>query len=236
MRKALIGSFIFHIALTVLIFSLIAFKQVNYVKRDVYTVKLVGAVEAAKPASAAKVEAAPPKPAPVEEKKVEEKVDQMPAPPTETKKPKPAEKKQHVVPTTDARKTAEKPDSDLTGAPGNESAPGPAGNTPAMGSVSIDGGNFPFASYISRMRQKIATTWEVPPGTEGLERSAVVYFRIHRDGSVSNVTVEKSSSLQLFDRSCQRAVIESAPLPPLPREYSEDFVSVHFSFVYQPTQ
>jgi TonB family protein len=158
----------------------------------------------------------------------------MPAPPAAKTKPKPAEKKQNVVPTTDVRKTDAKPDSGLAGA--TEAAPGPPGDVPAMGSVSIDGGNFPFASYISRMRQKIATTWEVPPGSEGFERGAVVYFRIHRDGSVSNVTVEKSSSLLLFDRSCQRAVIEAAPLPPLPREYSDDFVSVHFSFLYQPTQ
>jgi TonB family protein len=104
-----------------------------------------------------------------------------------------------------------------------------------MGSVSIDGGDFPFASYVNRMRQKIATAWEVPPGTEGLERSAVVYFRIHRDGSVSNVSVERSSTLPLFDRSCQRAVLEAAPMPPLPREYGDEYVGVHFSFLYQPS-
>jgi protein TonB len=208
---------------------------VNYVPRTVYEVKLVGAVQTAS-ASAPKVQAAPPtpKPAPVEEKKVEEKPDQMPAPPTKPTKPKPAEKKQPSVPTTDITKT-DRPDSDQTGEVGKETAPGPPGDTPAMGSISIDGGNFPFASYISRMRQKIATTWEVPAGTEGLERSAVVYFRVHRDGSVSNVEVEKSSAIQLFDRSCQRAVIEAAPLPPLPREYNDEFVAVHFSFVYQPT-
>jgi TonB family protein len=235
-RKALIGSFVFHVGLTIIIFSVIAFKNVNYVPRQVYTVRLVGAVQTASASAAPQVAPAPPKPAAVEEKKVEEKPDQMPAPPTEKKKPKPAEKKQATVPTTDVRKTDAKPDSNLTGAASNVGAPGPAGDVPAMGSVSIDGGNFPFASYISRMRQKIATTWEVPTGTEGVERSAVVYFRIHRDGSVSNVTVEKSSSLQLFDRSCQRAVIESAPLPPLPREYNDEFVSIHFSFVYQPTE
>lgn len=231
MRKALIGSLIFHIGLTALIFTLIAFNQVHYVKRDVYEVKLVGAVEAAKPAPAAKVEPAPAKPAPVEEKKVEEKEDQMPAPPTKKQKP---EKKKDVVPTTDVRKTDAKPDSQQIGS-SEPATPGPPGDQPAMGSVSIDGGNFPFSSYISRMRQKIATTWEVPPGTEGLERSAVVYFRIHRDGSVSNVTVEKESGLQLFDRSCQRGVIEAAPMPPLPREYNEESVAVHFTFVYQPT-
>ena len=236
MRRALVGSFIFHIVVTVLIFSVIAFNSVKYVPRNVYEVKLVGAVAAAKPAAAAKVESAPaPKPAPVEEKKVEEKEDQMPAPPKTPKKPKPEEKKQQVAETTDIRKTDAKPDSDMTGA-GETSAPGPTGDQPAMGSVSIDGGNFPFASYISRMRQKIATTWEVPPGTEGVTRNAVVYFRVHRNGSVSDVNVEKSSGLSIFDRSCQRGVIEAAPMPPLPREYNEEFVAVHFTFVYQPTE
>lgn len=236
MRRALIGSFLFHVALSLVVLALVAFKQVNYVKRNVYEVTLVGAVPTARAAPAARVESAtPPRPAPVEEKKVEEKPDQMPAPPTAKRKPKPAEKKQDTVPTTDIRKTNAKPDSSLAGS--NEvAAPGPTGGQPAMGAVSIDGGNFPFASYVSRMRQKIATTWEVPAGTEGFDRDAVVYFRIHRDGSVSNVTVEKSSALPTFDRSCQRAVMEAAPLPPLPREYSEEFVSVHFTFVYQPTE
>jgi hypothetical protein len=89
---------------------------------------------------------------------------------------------------------------------GKETAPDLPGDTARHGcSISIDGGKFPVRVVHQRMRQKIATTWEVPAGTEGLERSAVVYFRVHRDGSVSNVEVEKSSAIQLFDRSCQRA-------------------------------
>jgi protein TonB len=231
-RKALIGSFFFHVVLTVGLFYWVAFSQVKYVPRDVYTVKLVGSVPQARAAAAMP---APPKPAPVEEKKVEEeeKEDQMPAPPEKPKpKPKPAEKKEKSVPTTDVTKTDTKPDTSLGQGDG---VPGPPGDTPSMGSVSFDGGDFPFASYINRMRQKIAMTWDVPPGTEGFERGAVIYFRIHRDGSVSNVNVEKSSTLPLFDRSCQRAVIEAAPMPPLPREYSDEYIGVHFSFVYQPS-
>jgi TonB family protein len=234
-RKAFIGSFVFHVLIVIGVVQWIAFNQVNWVKRDVYEVRLVGDVSEAH-ATPAKAEPAPPKPAPVEEKKVEEKKDQMPAPPTEKTKPKPVEKKaKSDTPTTDVRKTSEKPDTSMADHTG-EAIPGPKGDTPTMGGVSIDGGDFPFSSYISRMRQKIATTWEVPPGTEGLERSAVVYFRIARDGSVSSVTVEKGSGLQLFDRSCQRAVIEAAPMAPLPREYSDSYIGVHFSFLYQPTE
>jgi protein TonB len=203
------------------------------VPRDVYSVKLVGAVATAR--AAPKAQPAPPKPEPVEEKKVEEKEDQMPAPPTEPKKPRPADKKKSEVPTTDITKTNQKPDTSLVGDSG-DAVSGPAGDAPTMGSVSFDGGDFPFASYVNRMRQKIATAWEVPVGTEGLERSSVIYFRVHRDGSVTNVVIETPSGLSLFDRSCQRAVLEAAPLPPLPREYRDEYIGVHFSFLFQPIQ
>jgi protein TonB len=239
-RKALIGSLIVHVGVVIGLFSWIAFSQVKYVPRtDTYIVKVVGSVSEARAAAPAKAEAvpAPPRPAPVEEKKEEPKPDQMEAPP---EKPKPKPKKEEAkakaeVPTTDITKTDAKPDTSMDGVAKGEGIPGPTGDTPAMGSVSIDGGEFPFASYINRMRQKIATTWEVPPGSEGFERNAVVYFRIHRNGSVSNVNVEQSSTLPLFDRSCQRAIIEAAPMPPLPREYGEEYIGVHFTFQYQPT-
>ena len=231
MRRAFIGSLVFHVLLTVAVFEWVAIRQVKYVPRDVYSVKLVAAGVASARAAAAPVQ--PPKTEPVEKKKVEEKEDQMPAPPTEKKK-KPdtgkEKKAKDVVPSTDIRKTDAKSDSALAGA---DTEPGP-GAEPAMGSVSFDGGDFPFASFVSRMRQKIAATWEVPVGTEGVERSALVYFRVHRDGGVSHVAIEKSSELPLFDRSCQRAVIEAAPLPPLPREYRDEYLGVHFSFLYQP--
>jgi outer membrane biosynthesis protein TonB len=48
--------------------------------------------------------------------------------------------------------------------------------------------------------------------------------------------VEQSSGIPLFDRSCQRAVLEAAPLPPLPREYMGEYLGVHFPFVSQPAQ
>jgi hypothetical protein len=30
-------------------------------------------------------------------------------------------------------------------------------------------------------------------------------------------------------------VLQAAPLPPLPREYKDEYVGVHFSFQYVPT-
>lgn len=234
MRRALVGSLLFHAVVTVLVFQWVAFRQVKYIPRDVYSVKLVAA-GAARTASAppAPVEA-PPKPEPVVEPK-EDKDDRMPPPPDDTKKKppqkKPEKKRDDTVPSTDARKTDARADS-LRAGTGTGTG---AGDATATGDVSLDGVDFPFASYISRMRQKVASAW-VPAGSAGEERKATIYFRVHRDGRVSDVSVEQSSGVALFDRSCQRAVLEAAPLPPLPREYMGEYLGVHFPFVSQPVQ
>jgi TonB family protein len=106
----------------------------------------------------------------------------------------------------------------------------------ASGAVSFDGGDFPYDAFIARMRQKIAAAWQVPGGSAGIERFAIVYFRVHRDGDITHVSVEQPSGVFLFDQSCQRAVIAAAPFPPLPREYVNEYVGVHFSFKYVPAQ
>jgi TonB family protein len=233
MRKAVLMSIGFHALVSLLVFQWVSFSQVNYVPRQVYDVTLVTPAAAA-PAGAQVVEPAakpetPPPPAEEEKKKDEE----MPAPPDEPKK-KPAEKKEEskkTVPTTEIRKTTSPPGA---GEGAGEGAGAEAGAGAADGAISFEN-NFPFAHYIGRMRQKIAATWR-PPGGSPDERSCRVYFRVHRNGSVSDVSVEESSGISLFDQSCQRAVFQSAPLPPLPREFSDEYLGVHFSFLYRETE
>jgi TonB family protein len=88
-------------------------------------------------------------------------------------------------------------------------------------------------AYINRIRRKIAASWRVPEGSQGQERFCRVYFRVHRDGSVSDVSVEDSSGLFLFDQSAERAVVLASPMPPLPREFKDAYLGVHFSFAYR---
>ena len=107
---------------------------------------------------------------------------------------------------------------------------------PEHGAVQLDADDFPFDHYISRMRRKIAASWRVPEGSQGEDRFCRIYFRVHRDGRVSDVSVEESSGLFMFDQSAQRAVVLSAPMPPLPREYLDNWLGVHFPFVYRETR
>ena len=225
MRKSVVISLVFHLSLTFLIFQWVSFREVKYVPRQVYNVTLVSAAAIeSKPVVAPAPE--PERAAPVKEEKKE---DEMVVPPEKPKAPPPKKAdKEKTVPTTRIQKS-----DSLSGAASDSAGQAPSA---VAGGMSFDSGDFPFTYYVNRMRQKIAASWQVPTGSEGSERSSVVYFRVHRDGSVSHVKVEKSSELFLFDQSCQRAVFEAAPMPPLPREFDDEYLGVHFSFVYLPMQ
>jgi TonB family protein len=227
MRKAIAISIGFHAFVALVVFEWVSFRQVNYVPRQVYQVDLVSdavaepAPKVAKPVVQTQPEE---KPAPEPEPEPEEEM----APPPEKPRKKPPVKKEEPkksVPTTQIQKTTEPPSE--ADAAGQSASP--------TGSMSFDSGDFPFAHYIGRMRQKIASTWRPPVGASE-EKACRVYFRVHRNGSVTNVSVEETSGVFLFDQSCKRAVMEAAPLPPLPREYDEEYLGVHFSFMYREGQ
>jgi protein TonB len=57
-------------------------------------------------------------------------------------------------------------------------------------------------------------------------------FDIARDGTVSNVAVKQSSGIPSLDRSAQRAIMASSPLPPLPTDYRGSSINVLFYFEY----
>jgi protein TonB len=230
MRKGIIISVIAHGVAILAVFVSVTFNQVTYFPRETYRVRLVSAAVAEPatqnipPAAEPAPKPEPPKPEPPKEEPKEKELTQ----PVEKSKPKPAENKNKEVPRAQVTK------GDTTSTPGDTLAA--TGVGAASGAVSFDGGDFPYDAFIARMRQKIAAAWQVPAGGAGMERFAIVYFRVHRDGNITHVSVEQASGAFLFDQSCQRAVLAAAPFPPLPREYANEYVGVHFSFKYVPTQ
>lgn len=224
MKSALGISLTFHLLITLIATQWVSFRQVKFVPRQVYAVDLVTAAEPEKEKTKAAPPPAVPDPQPPEQ--VEEKPDEMePPPPKPLKKPrqKPEEKPKKTVPTTEIKKTL--PENQPSEADESQ-------GTPDTGEMAFDTDDFPFAHYIGRMRRKIAAYWRVPEGSQGSERFCRVYFRVLRDGSVVSTAVEESSGLYIFDQAAQRAVLQAAPMPPLPKEYREEYLGVHFSFSY----
>ena len=96
------------------------------------------------------------------------------------------------------------------------------------GITGLEGGNFPYTLYLEGMQRKIGGNWfraAVQPGTE-----VIIYYRIQRDGKITDATVFKSSGNPTFDRGALSAVRSSSPLNPLPFAYSGTYLGVHLTF------
>jgi len=92
--------------------------------------------------------------------------------------------------------------------------------------------NFPYQYYTQIIRDRISSNWFtslVDPGVEGTLQTAV-YFRIFRNGTISNVEVRESSGVRAFDSSAVRAIMNSAPFPPLPADYDEQYLGIILIF------
>jgi TonB family protein len=75
----------------------------------------------------------------------------------------------------------------------------------------------------------IKRNWNENQGASG---QVQVKFTIRRDGTVTDIGVEKPSNISLLDLESQRALAKTRTLPPLPREFSENTLTVHLIFDY----
>jgi TonB family protein len=94
----------------------------------------------------------------------------------------------------------------------------------------LDVKNFCCPEYIATMVQLIRANW-VPKQEVGGD--VMVRFTISRNGSISDVQLEKSSGYIALDLNAQRAVTLTRQLPPLPADYPNPTLGVHLSFQYQ---
>ena len=91
---------------------------------------------------------------------------------------------------------------------------------------------FPFNYYLSLLSERITANWFqslVDPGVSGTYQ-AQVYFKIYRNGQISDLKIEKSSGIPALNLSALRAIQVSAPFPPLPSEYNGQYLGIHLIF------
>jgi periplasmic protein TonB len=119
----------------------------------------------------------------------------------------------------------------------HQAAVSPMFGVVGAGGVGI-GNNSPFGVefgwYANLVRDKVAQNWhtaDVDPRIQSAPQ-VVVTFTIERDGSVrpGSVRVEQRSGIFALDSSTQRAVLDSAPFPPLPTQFARNSADVEFVF------
>lgn len=84
--------------------------------------------------------------------------------------------------------------------------------------------------YLAQMLDKIAQNWEDPYAAQTGAWRATVMFVIERDGTLSEIKVEKGSGDRTYDRACLRAVQVTERLPPLPPEFTAPRLKIHLEF------
>lgn len=101
----------------------------------------------------------------------------------------------------------------------------PFGAASSRARVGVEDPDFTYGYYLDRVAGTISSNWVRPP-IAGIE-SGVIYFKIHKDGSVTELAVRETSGSDDFDRAAMRAVEASAPLPPLPVGYKKDWLGIN---------
>ena len=64
--------------------------------------------------------------------------------------------------------------------------------------------------------------------------SCIIYFQVIRSGRIIKTEIEQSSGFDAYDRACERAVKMAEPLPPLPKEFTDEIIGIHLEFPYSP--
>lgn len=111
---------------------------------------------------------------------------------------------------------------------------GGGGGGSATGSIILDAKDFEFYYYLAIIRDKIASNW-IPPYASipaGETKKCIIYFKILRNGLITDSFIEVSCGIEILDQASLRAVIASSPFPPLPQTFSGDSLGVHFGFEY----
>lgn len=89
-----------------------------------------------------------------------------------------------------------------------------------------------FGWYEKLLRERVGKNWRTNDVDQRLRTAppCIVTFTIAKDGNVSSVKVIQSSGNYALDQSAQRAILEGAPMPPLPTGFERNAANIEFWF------
>lgn len=93
--------------------------------------------------------------------------------------------------------------------------------------------DFDYPWYAQSVKGILSHNWVksiAPPDLAGMR--VIVRFRIHKDGSVTDIVLVKRSGIFALDQEVIRAVRNASPLPPLPKGTRTESQVAQYEFVY----
>ena len=90
-------------------------------------------------------------------------------------------------------------------------------------------GDVDFGPYMASLQRRIKRAWFPPKGDQS--KRVVVVFKVHRDGEMSDLKIQKTTGIKSADQAALRAVEDASPFRPLPKGSPQD-VDIQFTFDY----
>ncbi|MBI5588057.1 MAG: TonB family protein [Deltaproteobacteria bacterium] len=92
-----------------------------------------------------------------------------------------------------------------------------------------------YQKYLMNMKRRIEFYWEYPEvaSRSGWQGVLNINFTINKDGTVSNITVGKSSNYPVLDDAAVTAIRLAAPFPPFPENFGIEEISIKGQFEYK---
>jgi TonB family protein len=118
---------------------------------------------------------------------------------------------------------------DLSGAGGGEKG------FAESGPLSFETQWYDWGPYAASMVSRIRVNWyaNMPPLIRtGMKGVVTIRFTIHRDGSITDVTILNGSTIPPYDFAAKHAIELSSPLNPLPKDFPNDTEHVTCMFFY----
>lgn len=101
--------------------------------------------------------------------------------------------------------------------------------------IQFDTKGVEFGPWIRRFIAQIKRNWFIPYAAMSMKGHVVITFNVHKDGSITDLTVVGPCPVEAFNNSAFGALVSSNPTQPLPPEYPSDKAFFTVTFFYNET-
>ena len=101
--------------------------------------------------------------------------------------------------------------------------------------IQFDTKGVEFGPWIRRFIAQVKRNWFIPYAAMTMKGHTVITFNVHRDGSITDISVLGPSSVDAFNNAAVGALSGSNPTQSLPPEYPSDKAFFTVTFFYNET-
>ena len=95
-----------------------------------------------------------------------------------------------------------------------------------------------FGPYLARILHDVKKNWYdlIPESAEMKKGKLAIEFAITKDGHVAGMKLVASSGDVALDRPAWGSITGSNPFPPLPSDFTGEYLALRFRFYYNPSK